>query len=95
MTATFDEWLVAYDEVYAALPDAADVACPNCGHHTLRLVFTGDLDRAVGFASFWCDTCLQGVSISRAPIPDGAIVKDIHLPLDEQPPEIPDFRLAN
>jgi hypothetical protein len=95
MTATFDEWLRAYGEVYSALPDSADVACPNCGHHTLRLVFTGDLDRAIGFALFWCDTCLWGISISQAPIPDGAVVRDIHLPLDEQPPEIPEFRLAN
>jgi len=93
--ATFDDWMDTYEEVYAALPGDAGAACPNCGQRTLRLVFTGDLDRDTGYGSFWCDTCLTGVGICRAPIPDGAIVRDIHLPSEERQPEIPDFRLVN
>jgi hypothetical protein len=92
--ATFDDWLDVYEEVYAALPQDAGLACPNCGHHTLRLVYTGDLDRDVGYGAFWCDTCLLGISISRATIPDGAIVRDIRLPSEERLPKIPNFRLV-
>ena len=94
MMATFDDWLDVYEKAYEAVPSDADLACPNCGHHTLRLVFTGDLERAEGYASFWCDTCLLGIGISRAPIPDGAVVRDIRVPREDRLPRIPNFRLV-
>jgi len=59
--ATFDEWLAGYDIVYRTLPATSEVPCPNCGHRTLRLVFTGPRRGDYGYASFWCDTCLQGI----------------------------------
>jgi hypothetical protein len=93
--ATRDDWLTAYGVVYDAVPQSVDLACPHCGHRTLRLVFTGDLEREVGYASFWCDTCLRGIGISRAPIPAGAVVRDIHVPAAEREPRIPDFTLVN
>jgi len=43
---------------------------------------------------FWCDACLLGVSICRAVIPDGAVVRDIHLPSEERFPQVPNFRLV-
>ncbi|MFI5891005.1 hypothetical protein ACIA5D_12925 [Actinoplanes sp. NPDC051513] len=95
MTATYEDWLDVYDVVYDAVPGNADVACPNCGHHTLRLVFTADPDRDVGYGSFWCDTCLLGVGLSRVVIPDGAIVRDRRLPPEERVPKVPNFRLVN
>jgi len=93
--ATYDDWLVAYSDVYDAIPGDAGVTCPHCGHQTLRLVFTGDIDQALGYGHFWCDTCLQGIGISRAPIPEGALVQDIHLPRDEREPRIPNFTLVS
>ena len=93
--ATFDDWADAYNEVYDAIPADADVACPNCGHHTLRLVFTGDLERYVGYGMFWCDTCLLGISLCRVFIPDGAVVRDIHLDREDRMPAIPNFRLVH
>ncbi|HEX5201754.1 hypothetical protein ACFQS1_30740 [Paractinoplanes rhizophilus] len=92
--ATYEDWMDAYDAAYDALPRDADLACPNCGHHTLRLIFTGDLDRDVGYGSFWCDTCLLGVGTCRTIIPDGAVVRDIHLSSEERVPQIPNFRLV-
>jgi hypothetical protein len=94
MTATIEAWRDAYNEVYDAIPSDADIACPNCGHHTLRLVFTADPDRDVGYGAFWCDTCLLGMSISRVIIPDGAVVRDRRLPRDERRPPIPNFTLV-
>ena len=93
--ATRDDWLDVYEKVYDAIPRDIHLACPHCGHRTLRIVFTGDLDRDVGYGAFWCDTCLLGISISRAIIPDGAIVRDIHLPRDERRPSIPNFTLVS
>jgi hypothetical protein len=94
MMSTLDDWFDVYEEAYAAVPHDADLACPNCGHHTLRLVFTADPGRDVGNGAFWCDTCLLGISISRAVIPDGATVRDRGLPREERLPKIPDFRLV-
>jgi hypothetical protein len=93
--ATYDDWLEAYSDVYDAIPRDAGRTCPNCGHRALRLVFTGDLERAVGYGHFWCDNCLQGVGISRAPIPAGAVVQNIHLPRDQREPKIPNFTLVS
>ena len=92
--ATFDDWLDAYEIVYDALPGLPDIGCPNCKHKTLRLVFTGDMEQGTGYAHFWCDTCLHGIGISRAPIPEGGVVRDIHRPIDERRPEVPNFHLV-
>lgn len=59
--ATFDQWQVAYDVVYRALPATSDLACPNCGQRTLRIVFTAQPAANAGYVSFWCDTCLEGI----------------------------------
>ena len=40
LVASFDEWLDAYEVVYRMLPVESDHQCPNCGHRTLRMVFT-------------------------------------------------------
>ncbi|WP_433301478.1 hypothetical protein ACQP2F_06210 [Actinoplanes sp. CA-030573] len=92
--ATFDEWDAAYQQVYAALPGDADIACPDCGQHTLRLVYTRDPGRDSGYGHFWCDACLIGIGLCRAIIPDGAIVQDARLPAEERLPRVPNFRLV-
>ena len=94
MMATYDQWLDAYSDAYDVIPGPLVDACPNCGHRCLRLVFTGDPDRAVGYAHFWCDNCLQGIGISRTTIPDGAVVQDIRQPREEREPKIPNYRLV-
>lgn len=92
--ATYDQWLDAYSAAYDMVPGALVVACPNCGRHCLRLVFTGDLERKVGYAHFWCDNCLQGIGISRTTIPDEAVVQDIHLPREQREPKVPNYELV-
>lgn len=92
--ATYDQWLAAYSAAYDSIPRDSALSCPNCANQTLRLVFTGDPDRMIGYAHFWCDTCLEGIGVSRAPIPEGAIMQNIHDPRQVRVPKIPDFRLV-
>lgn len=92
--ATPEKWREAFRAACDALPEPFDIACPNCGRCRLRLVFTGNLNRGVGYAQFWCDNCLNGIGISRTFIPDGAVTQDIRLPVDERLPKIPNFRLV-
>jgi hypothetical protein len=93
--ASFEEWTDAWNDVYDALPGEARPACPNCGHHTLRLVFSAKPDSEIGYASFWCDTCLEGLNISRVLVPVGAVVRDTSVPSEEREPHIPDYRAVN
>jgi hypothetical protein len=93
--ATFEQWLVAYSSVYESVPQDSGAACPNCGHRALRLVFTGDPERMIGYAHFWCDNCLHGIGISRAPIPVGAVMQDIRQPPAGRVPKIPNFRIVS
>ena len=92
--ATYDQWLDAFSAAYDLVPGPPAGACPNCGAHQLRLVFTGDLDRMVGYAHFWCDHCMQGIGISRTSIPDDAVIQDIRRPREQREPRIPDYSLV-
>ncbi|MBF9130056.1 hypothetical protein I0C86_14030 [Plantactinospora sp. S1510] len=92
--ASWDEWSDRYEVAFVAVPGDPHQPCPECGHDALRLVFTGDLETAVGYASFWCDHCLNGISISRVPIPPGAVVRSIHDAPEDRRPVIPNFRLV-
>ncbi|GAB3932387.1 hypothetical protein [Micromonospora vulcania] len=92
--ATFDEWLDAYDSVYRNQPAPSNVQCPNCGDRTLRLIFTGPHGSRYGYAFFWCDTCLEGIHLSRAPIPDGVMARAIDGPAEERSRGIPNYRLV-
>jgi hypothetical protein len=92
--ATWEEWSVKYEAAYSAAPDNLHAPCPNCGHDALRLVFTGHESTGVGYASFWCDNCLQGIVISRAPIPVGATVRPIEQAPEDRRPQIPNFEIV-
>ncbi|RAO47822.1 hypothetical protein GAR06_01817 [Micromonospora saelicesensis] len=92
--ATFDEWLTAYDAVFRALPAASDLACPNCGQRNLRIVFTARPAANAGYVSFWCDTCMEGIHVCRAPIPDGVTARPADKPTEERNPRVPDYRLV-
>lgn len=93
--AAWKEWATAYSTVYEALPGDSHTPCPNCGSDMLRLVFTGGPDRDVGYGAFWCDTCLQGIGISRAPIPEGATARDNRVAIEDRRPAIPNYTLGN
>jgi hypothetical protein len=93
--ASWEQWLAKYEAAYEAIPEDLPAACPNCGHDALRLVFTGNTTRLVGWAAFWCDNCLQGITISRVQIPEGAVIRDIDQAPEHRRPELPDFEVVS
>ena len=95
LMASFEQWLETFDEVYRAMPDAPDLACPNCGQRALRLVFTARPGADVGYAAFWCEHCGEGIHISRAAVPAGAVVRDGGVPIEDREPKIPDYRVVS
>ncbi|GAA1638319.1 hypothetical protein [Actinoplanes couchii] len=92
---TFEQWLDVYEVAYRSAGEPFDIACPECGHLRLRLVYTAKPGADVGYGTFWCEHCLTGIGISRAVIPGWAVVRDGSLPAAERTPRIPDFRLVS
>ncbi|MDX2699060.1 hypothetical protein PV416_42535 [Streptomyces ipomoeae] len=63
--------------------------CPNCGRSQLRVQYLANMESRVGYALFWCDACLHGISVSRVQVPEGAPVRPIDDP--ESLADIPHF----
>jgi hypothetical protein len=45
--------------------------CPVCGRYRLQVRYIVDTSSRVGYALFWCDACLHGISVSRVRAPEG------------------------
>jgi hypothetical protein len=68
----WEAWFAAFSRVHAAWPDQVDVPCPNGDGGRVRVAYIGDPARRIGMAFAWCDTCRQGIYLSRVGIPEGA-----------------------
>lgn len=74
-SSNWHTWLDVYERVYCDLQELPKVACPNCQSTSLKLVFTSWKGGDIGYASFWCEECLFGISLSRVNIPAGAQIR--------------------
>ncbi|SDO40094.1 hypothetical protein [Actinacidiphila guanduensis] len=84
----------AYERCWKELPDPAPhVHCPSCGAAGLHLVFCGLPADRVGYASFWCGTCLTGLHLSRCPVPDGVPMESIDTPVEQRAVRVPNYTL--
>lgn len=92
--ASWKDWLAAYVRAYELLPDSSSDACPNCGARTLNLAFTGLVADRVGYASFWCSTCLFGIHLSRVPVPDDAPMDSVYAPERDRNVTVPDYTVV-
>lgn len=88
---SYTAWQKAYGDYYQALPSRPDSECPNCGHRTLRLEFVAAADERIGWAAFWCDTCMLGITTSRTHVPTGVPFHPIGTPWPKLQEFIPDF----
>lgn len=101
---SYNDWWRAYDDVYEALPQRLDLACPHCRHSALRVEFVARESDRIGYGYFWCDSCLLGIWISRTSVPAGVdfhpmgaaedldkVVPDftaVRPPLDDEPDDV-------
>ena len=92
--ASYADWQRAYGDYYEALPANPDLACPNCRHHELRLVFVADAADRLGYAQFSCRFCGFGIHVSRTWVPDGVEFTPIDTPVAELRERLPDFTLV-
>jgi hypothetical protein len=94
MANTWSDWLHTYERAYRAPTPPPRLACPaGCGARSLSLLFRERTSDGVGHGFFWCGSCLYGIHLCRALIPDGADVIPHDVLADEQPPP-PSFTLV-
>jgi hypothetical protein len=91
--APWDEWIVAFERVHADPAIIGRVECPTCGARTLRIVYTADADDRVGYASFWCDTSMDGIFTSRIEVPSGVPIIPFGLPPEERARCVPNYAI--
>ncbi|HEU5469552.1 MAG TPA: hypothetical protein VFV67_02780 [Actinophytocola sp.] len=89
--ASYDDWRRVYGDVYEALPERPDAACPNCGHRALRLEFVARGTDRIGYAMFWCDFCRFGIRISRTWVPTGVTFHAMDIPPEELRKIVPEY----
>jgi hypothetical protein len=67
--------------------------CPSCGARDLRIAFTGDEGPRIGYASFWCQNCFNGIFTSRLHIPAGVQMVPFDLSAEDREKIIPRFNI--
>lgn len=92
--ASWKDWLAAYVRAYELLPDSSPGVCPNCGARTLNLAFTGLVRDRVGYASFWCSTCMFGIHLSRVAVPDDVPMDSVYTPERDRSVTIPNYKVV-
>lgn len=65
MKSEFDRWSLLAGRIISAEIRAEEADCPHCGARTVRCMAMGDPATRIGYALCWCDTCLNGIHISR------------------------------
>jgi hypothetical protein len=90
---SWDSWFAAFENVYADPSRISEEMCPSCGTTDLRIAFTGDEETRIGYASLWCQTCLDGIFTSRLHIPPGVDVVPFGLPAEERAKLVPNFHV--
>jgi hypothetical protein len=89
--ASYDDWQRVYGDVYDALPQSPQIACPNCGHKALRLQFVANESDRIGYGMFWCDFCRFGIRISRTWVPIGVEFFPMGTPEEEIRKIVPEY----
>jgi hypothetical protein len=70
--ASYGDWMDAYQCSYADPRSIVARRCPSCGERQLKMIFIVKIEGAeTGTVAFWCNSCLQGLMPTRAPIPRG------------------------
>ncbi|MFI9508032.1 hypothetical protein [Nocardia sp. NPDC052566] len=91
--ASWDEWLDVLDDVLESDGNTSGTACPRCGAARLRIAYVGDVDEWIASTSFWCESCLTGISLSTGRPPAGAEIIPGDRPHAELLALVPDFHI--
>jgi hypothetical protein len=94
MKSNTEDWLQAYSQYWDAAPKGPFVPCPECDAPTLGLVFGTTPTATTGVAFFWCDTCRNGIAVSRATVKVGVETIALSASNEERAKRIPEYRIV-
>jgi len=48
--------------------------CPSCGAQAIDYRVIGDVGKNIGWAMIWCESCKEGIHVSRMQLPRDATI---------------------
>jgi hypothetical protein len=88
---TSREWQLWMDATDSLLRGSGvRIVCPHCGSSEVAYRFVGGGPARLGYGAVWCNTCLNGVWLSRLAIPEA--VPMVSIEADPTSIDIPQFR---
>lgn len=73
-------WLRAYAHFVADPNHRSTLACPSCGQKKYAIRNIANPQTRLGYALFWCESCLNGIKFTPAKAPDDVRVWPIDDP---------------
>ncbi len=73
-------WLKCLAVVLSGGGDVQEAPCPDCGQKQLELRYIVEPDTRMGFALFWCNANLHGITVSRVQAPEGVPMRVMGAP---------------
>ena len=90
----YDEWMEIAIKILDESFVDGEVTCPECGKNHIDYRFVANLKKNTGYLSIWCNSCLNGIQVSRVKVPD--ISRKVDMYDDESlKKEIPNFKLVH
>ena len=68
----FSGWLKLSAEISIKPKPLSTLQCPECQNSTVDFQYVGDSETRIGYLDLWCNSCSNGIHISRVRVPDSA-----------------------
>lgn len=69
------------------------LSCPNCKAIAISYQFVGDSESMIGHLYLWCNSCLNGIHVSRIKIPSGVEILPFDVSEETLIKKIPKYKL--
>lgn len=67
----FNDWLKLLIKFSKNNYSTKDFICPECGKKSVESIYVGNPSTYIGYLPIWCNSCNNGIQISRVEIPQG------------------------
>ncbi|MED1721339.1 hypothetical protein [Brevibacillus parabrevis] len=66
----FKDWIKLTTIIAENHQEVPDIECPNCHRFGINYQYVGDIKSRAGFLDIWCNSCLNGIHLSRTKAPE-------------------------
>jgi len=65
----FSAWLKLSADISGNAKQKPILQCPECRKETIDFQYVGDKETRIGYLDIWCNSCMNGIHISRVRVP--------------------------